>query len=139
MPSEEEVTLIDGYTVLFRLAKLEPPSKDNPIDYQLRIEREYFLSLLQKRIHQPCIVVFDGQGNIQVEKRKNLWIIFSGEEETADDIIVRLLNRQVVKGIRFDISQAEVITEDKGLQDRLKQLHSSSIRIGSLEMKAFSH
>ena len=120
MPSKGEVIIIDGYNALFDLANLEHQRES--VNYQFDKEREWFISVLQKRLGQSGIVVFDGRGDIQTEKKGNLWIIFTGEEETADDIIVRLLSQETVGRVRFKISKTKIIvvTNDKELRKRVR-------------------
>lgn len=141
MSKGKTIVIIDGYNILFSLARLEHQDKNNY--YQLAMEREYFLSFLQQHLSptKQYIIVFDGIGDIQIKKEGNLWVIFAGDEDTADEVILRLVAQEPIAGIKFRMRKVQIITDDKELRKKVRRLcsHNIQIRTGSLKIKASSH
>lgn len=124
MPEEGKIVIVDGYNAMFKMARLG----HNQHSYRFNIERKYFLAFLRAHTQQEkqYIIVFDGTGNTQIEREGNLWVIFSGDSQSADDIIVQLVSQGTV--VRDKIYEIQVVTDDKELRERIRNV-SQGIKI----------
>ena len=122
------VVVIDGYNALLTLAELE---RDYPEGYRFSLEREYFLQVLEKKKSKgEWIIVFDGKENIlRIERKGELWVIFTPENEEADEIIVKIVSGGKIGKPPLQLSITDqrmcVITDDRELRRRVKAARPS--------------
>lgn len=99
--------LIDGYNLLFRKFEVED---------QLQEKRERFLKLLRSRIGSLHVsIIFDAQHTVGEATRSGygpLDVIFTNQNETADDCILKLVKPK----------QTVVVTSDKHLAREARHL-----------------
>ncbi len=113
--------IIDGYNALFRL---------KPFLKGTARTREGFLQYIKTArpfgsLRNRVTVVFDGAEGIVTSKKTPfhpLRVIFS-KRETADETIIRLLNREEHPG------QTVVVTDDRELAERAKNLGAKTLAV----------
>jgi len=120
---ENPVVIVDGYNALLFLAHLE---HNHPENYNFSVEREYFLRVLAKRrLKEKWIIVFDGKENaLHIKRERGLWVIFTPENEEADEIIVEIVSGRKIGQPPLQLSIINqrmcVITDDRELRKRVK-------------------
>ncbi|MBN1149848.1 NYN domain-containing protein [candidate division WOR-3 bacterium] len=120
----KKILIIDGYNILGR----------NPDSLFGEEERENLMSkvrALTSGSNFYTFVVFDGSGKTSSrEKRPGVEIMFSSSEDSADELIVNLVEKSATAGQRVF-----VVTADRELSFRCKKFGALVFKDASLAVK----
>lgn len=100
----EKVLIVDGHSAIYSTEWLFNIHADHPESGREALARE--LSELQNRSDFHVVLVFDGQGHKRSKRGgtdKDILIVFSRSNETADRVIERIVAQQ---GDKYDIQVA---------------------------------